>query len=97
MGVVQHEARPERDDTWAAGPRGYIKKSLVIAQAEAAGFEYVGESDVNQNDKDIPGAEDIVWRLPPSLSGSKDNPKLRIQLMTVGESNRMTLKFRKPK
>lgn len=97
MGVVQHEARPERDAEWASGSRGYIKKAFVIAQAEAAGFEFIGESDVNQNDKDIPGVEDFVWRLPPNLSTSGDKPKLRVQLMSVGESNRMTLKFRKPK
>ncbi len=96
MGVVQHEARAERNDEWAGGNRGYLKKAFVIAQAEAAGFEFIGESDVNQNDKDIPGTDDIVWRLPPSLSTSRDNPKLRVQLMSVGESNRMTLKFRKP-
>ena len=39
---------------------------------------------------------DIVWRLPPTLATSRDNPELRAELEAVGESNRMTLKFRKP-
>lgn len=65
MGVVQHEARAEKNDEWASGNRGYLKKAFVIAQAEAAGFEFIGASNVNQNDKDMPGVDDFVWRLPP--------------------------------
>jgi len=34
--------------------------------------------------------------LPPSLATSKDNPELAAQMKAIGESNRMTLKFRKP-
>ena len=41
------------------------------------------------------GEEDIVWRLPPSLNTSRDNPDLRAQYQEIGESNRMTLLFRK--
>ena len=96
LGVVQHEARADKDDDWASGPRGYIKKSFVIAQMQAAGLEYLGSSDINQNPADQPGAEDIVWRLPPSLSTSREDPELRVRMQSIGESNRMTLKFRKP-
>ncbi len=96
MGVVQHEARPERDDKFASGARGYLKKHYVIAQAEAAGFKYIGESDINRNEADIPGVDEMVWRLPPNLSTSREDPRLRLRMMSVGESNRMTLKFRKP-
>ncbi len=96
LGVVQHEARPEKSDPWAAGKRGYIKKSFVIEQVEKTGLKFVGEIDVNQNAKDQPGEQDIVWRLPPSLSVHKASPTKQLELMSVGESNRMTLKFRKP-
>jgi predicted methyltransferase len=96
LGVVQHEARPEKDDAWAGGQNGYLKKTFVIELWEKAGLEYLGSTDVNQNAMDQPGDKDIVWRLPPNLSTSARNPVLRVQLQSVGESNRMTLKFRKP-
>lgn len=96
VGIVQHEARPEMSDDFADGSRGYLKKSFVIERMEAAGFEFVGEIDVNENLADQPGPDDVVWRLPPSLSGVRDNPKLRAESVAIGESNRMTLKFRKP-
>lgn len=96
VGVVQHMAPEDAADAWADGSAGYIKKSFVVASFEAAGFELVGESDVNVNPKDQPTAEDIVWRLPPSLSGSRDNPELAAQMQAIGESTRMTLLFKKP-
>ncbi|MFT6725422.1 MAG: putative methyltransferase [Arenicella sp.] len=34
--------------------------------------------------------------MPPSLSGSKKGEKKRAEMVAIGESNRMTLKFRKP-
>jgi len=96
LGVVQHHARDNMSDDFADGSHGYLKKGFVIAAAEAAGFEFVGESDVNANPKDQPSEDDIVWRLPPSLGTSAENPELRAELEAVGESNRMTLRFRKP-
>lgn len=96
LGIVQHQARDEMPDEFADGSRGYLKKAFVIAAVEAAGFEFVGESDINANPDDQPSEDDIVWRLPPTLATSADNPELRAQLEAVGESNRMTLKFRKP-
>ena len=96
VGVVQHHAPDTASDEWANGSRGYLKKGFVIAQMQAAGFEFVASSDVNANSKDQPAAEDIVWRLPPSLRGAKDNAELTAKMLAIGESNRMTLKFKKP-
>jgi predicted methyltransferase len=96
VGVVQHHAPDSASDEWANGSRGYLKKSFVIAQMQAAGFEFVASSDVNANSKDQPTAEDIVWRLPPSLRGAKEDAELTAKMLAIGESNRMTLKFRKP-
>ncbi len=96
FGVVQHHARDGMSDEFADGSHGYLKKAFVIAAAERAGFEFVAESDINANPADQPGADDIVWRLPPSLATSRDDPELRARYEAVGESNRMTLKFRKP-
>ena len=78
------------------GSAGYLKKSAVIAVFEAAGFELVGDSDVNSNAKDVPGEGDIVWRLPPSFNGTEEGTPEREAMAAIGESNRMTLKFRKP-
>lgn len=96
LGVVQHEARPDMPDDFADGSRGYLKQSFLVERMEAAGFEFLEASDINQNPADQPGAEDIVWRLPPTLMTSRDDPEAREKMESIGESNRMTLKFRKP-
>lgn len=96
LGIVQHHARDEMSDEFADGSHGYLKKAAVIAAVENAGFQFVAESDINANPKDQPGEDDIVWRLPPTFATSAENPELKAELAAVGESNRMTLKFRKP-
>lgn len=96
VGVVQHWAPSDMPDEWAGGQNGYLKKDFVIERMEAAGFELVAESDVNVNPKDQPTTDDIVWRLPPALFTSREDPELRERMVAIGESNRMTLKFRKP-
>jgi predicted methyltransferase len=96
VGVVQHQAPDEMSDDWADGNRGYLKKDRVIAFMENAGFEFIGETGINHNHDDKPGEEDIVWRLAPSFDTSRDNPELKAELAKIGESHRMTLKFRKP-
>jgi len=96
VGVVQHHAPDNMPDEWADGSNGYLKESFVIATMEGAGFEFVESSDINANEKDQPTESDFVWRLPPSLQTSRDNPELEAEMREIGESNRMTLKFRKP-
>lgn len=95
VGVVQHRLPESAPDEGADGSRGYLKQSAVIDMFEAAGFELVASSEINANPKDRPGADDIVWRLPPSLSTSRENPDLRAAMEAIGESDRMTLLFRK--
>lgn len=97
LGIVQHEARPEMSDEFARGEMGYLKKSAVIAAAEAAGFELAGTAPINENPADQPGPQDSVWRLPPSLSDSQDDPIRKNRMVAIGESNRMTLRFIKPR
>ena len=79
VGIVQHAAPSDADDAWANGSKGYLKQTFVIEQMQAAGFEYVAASDINANPRDIPGADDVVWRLPPTLAGSKDDETERRQ------------------
>ena len=96
VGIVQHAARANMPATWASGARGYLHETFVIEQMLAAGFEFAGSSDINANLRDVPGVDDVVWRLPPVLSGNKNNAEHVATMGAIGESNRMTLKFRKP-
>lgn len=96
VGIVQHRSPADADDEWAKGFNGYIKQAPLIENMKAAGFEFLGASEVNANPKDQPGEGDYVWRLLPRLAGSDDDPERRARMRAIGESDRMTLKFRKP-
>lgn len=96
LGVVQHEAPADSPDDWADGDAGYLKKAWLIGRIEEAGFEFVAESDINENPADQPTTDEFVWRLPPNFATSRDNPELKARMEAIGESNRMTLLFRKP-
>lgn len=95
VGVVQHRA-PEGAsyDDYGARQRGYMRKQDVIAIFEANGFELAGESEVNANPNDPANWENGVWTLPPVLATGANDPK-RGEYMAIGESDRMTLLFRK--
>jgi predicted methyltransferase len=93
LGVVDHRL-PEDRDSALERKSGYIKRSTVVHLAEAAGFKLAAESEVNANPKDSADWPKGVWTLPPSLSqGDAD----RARYLAIGESDRMTLKFVKPK
>jgi len=92
VGVVQHRAPESAEDSWAIGSAGYLKQSKVVAAFENAGFKLIKKSGINANPKDKPTSDDVVWRLPPSLRGSEETKEAR---MAIGESNRMTLLFKK--
>lgn len=96
VGVVQHMARAEMPDDFADGSHGYLKQAFVIKSMENAGFVFEASIDINNNPADQPEASDIVWRLPPSYATSRENPELKEKMQQIGESNRMTLRFRKP-
>ncbi|MBX2849473.1 MAG: hypothetical protein KTR16_14220 [Acidiferrobacterales bacterium] len=95
VGVVQHQAREDRSDEWADGSNGYVKKSAIIEAFESNGFKLIADSDINNNAKDQANEGDFVWRLPPVLSGSKDDEEKRTAMQAIGESHRMTLLFKK--
>ena len=94
VGVVQHRL-PESATTATEGQRGYLKQSAVIAAFEKAGFVLVKSSEINANPMDKPGEKDIVWRLPPSFNGAGDDEAKRAAMTAIGESDRMTLLFKK--
>lgn len=92
LGVVEHRAKPETD--WNdMRDSGYMTEAYVIGLAERAGFTLEARSEVNANPADNKDHPKGVWTLPPSLRlGDQDRDKY----LAIGESDRMTLRFRKP-
>lgn len=73
--------------------QGYITEEFAIETVMNAGFEFVASSEANANPRDSKEYERGVWTLPPTLRlGEKD----RERYLAIGESDRMTLLFRKP-
>jgi len=95
VGVVQHRLAESADDAGADGSRGYLKESAVKQMFADAGFELVASSEINANSKDQPGPADIVWRLPPTLFGTGEDAERKKAMEAIGESDRMTLLFKK--
>ncbi len=92
VGVVQHRAPEDASFEDANGSRGYLRQSDVVRLFELHGFELAGTSEVNANPNDPADWEGGVWTLPPTLRyGDED----RARYEAVGESDRMTLLFRK--
>jgi predicted methyltransferase len=93
LGVVQHRA-PVGADPAASAKSGYLPEAAVIAAAEAAGFVLDAKSEINANPRDTKDYAKGVWTLPPNFAeGEKD----RAKYAAIGESDRMTLRFVKPK
>jgi predicted methyltransferase len=91
LGVVQHRA-PEGADPEASAAEGYVSESAVIALAEAAGLTFDGRSEINANPLDTRKHPHGVWTLPPSLRLGEEQADY---YKAIGESDRMTLRFRK--
>lgn len=92
LGVVDHRL-PEDRDSALEKSSGYLKVSTIKRIAQEAGFEFVEASEVNANPKDTADWAKGVWTLPPGLSQKEVD---RDKYLAIGESDRMTLKFRKP-
>lgn len=92
LGVVEHRSHAEmtRDEMIRSG---YMTEAYVIQVAEAAGFELVEVFDVNANPRDTADHEGGVWALPPTLTNGEEEEE---RYIAIGESDRMTLRFRKP-
>lgn len=89
LGIVQHRAKADASGDYANGTKGYLREKDVIAYVEAMGFELVGKSDVNANPNDTADHAEGVWEMPPTLATKREDLKGK------GESDRMTLLFRK--
>lgn len=93
LGVVEHRAKPGTtlEETKKSG---YVEEAYVKKLATDAGFRFEAGSPVNNNPKDTKDYPEGVWTLPPTLA-LKD--KDRERYLAIGESDRMTLRFVKPR
>jgi predicted methyltransferase len=99
LAVEQHRAdpRPMKKDA----SDGYMSTAAVVQLAEKAGFKLEEQSEINANPKDTKDHPFGVWTLPPTRQsaarGQPANPDFdRAKYDAIGESDRMTLRFRKP-
>lgn len=93
LGVVQHRA-DEGADPEVSAKQGYVTEAMVKEVAANAGFEFEAASEINANPKDSKDHPEGVWTLPPGYAlGDVDKEKYA----AIGESDRMTLRFRKPR
>ena len=98
--MVQHRA-PAGADEAKALEGGYVSEAAVIELARQAGLYLEARSEVNANPADKADHEGGVWRLLPGLSLCRDlegeaAAACRAEWGAIGESDRMTLRFRKP-
>jgi predicted methyltransferase len=93
LGVVEHRGNPAvPQDPHAKS--GYVNEDYAIRLIEAQGFRLVAKSEINANPKDTRDYEQGVWTLPPTYRlGEKDHDKYA----AIGESDRFTLRFVKPR
>jgi predicted methyltransferase len=81
---------------------GYVDEAYVVSTIEKAGLKLDGKSEMNANPKDTKDHPFGVWTLPPTRQSSEDGKPVdpafdRAKYDAIGESDRMTLKFVKPK
>ena len=92
LGIADHRAKPGTTlETMKTS--GYLTEALVIDLATRAGFVLAGKSELNANPKDSSDHPNGVWTLPPSNNHDKAEDA---KYQAIGESDRMTLRFRKP-
>ena len=72
---------------------GYVTEELTINLAKEVGFILSAKSNINANIKDTKDHPAGVWSLPPTLYLKDKN---REKFIEIGETDRMTLLFRKP-
>ena len=92
LGVVDHRAKAGTSLD-AMKKSGYLTEALVISLAQGAGFRLDGRSEVNANPRDSAEHPNGVWTLPPS---NRHEPADDAKYKAIGESDRMTLRFKKP-
>ena len=94
FGVVEHRGNPSVPQD-PKSKSGYVNEAFMIELAESAGFVLEASSEINANPKDTKDHRQGVWTLAPTFASLNDEEKKLFS--EIGESDRFTLKFRKPK
>lgn len=101
LGIVEHRAKPGASIERMI-ESGYVTEEHVIALAKKAGFVLEERSEINANSADTTDHPRGVWTLPPGFALCRDaapgpaQDECRAPWKAIGESDRMTLRFRKP-
>ena len=101
LGIVQHRA-PANADPKVSAENGYVSEQAVIELARTAGLYLEARSEVNANPLDSKDHAEGVWSLPPGfamcgdIEAEAEIADCREKYQALGESDRMTLRFRKP-
>lgn len=92
LGLEEHRGDPNQPQDPGAKDC-YVREDTAIAFAEQAGLVFEDRSDINANPRDTKDHPRGALSLPPALFDVQDNPQ---PYLAIGESDRMTLRFRKP-
>ncbi len=101
LGLVEHRAKPGATMKTMI-ESGYVTERHIIDLARQAGFELEAKSEINANPEDTKDYPEGVWTLPPTLrlcaemDEGPDQKRCDRKYRAIGESDRMTLRFRKP-
>ncbi len=92
LGIEEHRQKLSQVQDPEA-KSGYVREDFMIELAESVGFKFISKSEINANYNDTANHPEGVWTLPPVLRLKEKN---RAYYLSIGESDRMTLKFQKP-
>jgi predicted methyltransferase len=100
LAVEQHRA-PQGANVAVTAENGYVPEAYVIEAAQRAGLALDARAEINANPADTRDHPFGVWTLPPvrqsAPRGQPDNASFdHAPYDAIGESDRMTLRFRKP-
>lgn len=103
LGVEEHRAdpRPETVANGRSASDGYVSKATIVEAAKKAGLVLEAEAEINANPKDTKDHPFGVWTLPPNSTTSRQGVAAPADFSpekykAIGESDRHTLRFRKP-
>jgi predicted methyltransferase len=99
LAIEEHRADPRAMVPDATD--GYVSVDFVIGETRKAGFVFEAASEINANPKDTKDHPFGVWTLPPTRrsapAGQPPDPAFdHAKYDAIGESDRMTLRLRKP-
>jgi predicted methyltransferase len=100
--AIEENREPPGGVQDALATDGYVQEAYVKRMAQEAGFKFDAASEINANPKDTHNHPFGAWTLPPwrqsAPKGKPDDPKFdHSKYDAIGETDRMTLRFVKPR